>query len=288
MSTQVSDRKLKANGENAKKSTGPKSKEGKARAALNSLKHGIFAKHSVMTDPPLMEDVREFVSLLQSIRAQFNPVGVLEDATVQQIADVKWNQARLARYQAGVVSERYHATFAALGRAQEEQTWTDLHQGEPALPSLNSGELVTAEMVRRQVDLLSYFGEAGADFEANESFLAFVRDTRPQGERGDGGDNRESWAAEVRSYLGGIPTAERERFKQDFLSKMNSDLTEMYTNRVNAARANAAFDRSFVPGANELEKIMRYSSFLSRQEDRLIAMLLKLQGVRRDRNGGGA
>ena len=207
----ISDRKLAANRENAKKSTGPRSAKGKARASLNALVHGIFAKHSVLTDPPLMENVTQFLSLLQSDRAQFNPIGVLEDAIVQQIADVKWKQSRLARYEAGAVTERYHATLSLLGRGEEEQGWTDVHLGEPLLRSLNSGQLVTGEVVRRQVDLLAHLGEAGVRFEENEQFLAFVRDTRPLGahrqEEGDSGN----WAAEVSTYLAGIPDTERER-----------------------------------------------------------------------------
>jgi hypothetical protein len=37
----ISDRKLRANQENARKSTGPKTAHGKARARRNALKHGM-------------------------------------------------------------------------------------------------------------------------------------------------------------------------------------------------------------------------------------------------------
>ncbi len=42
----VSERRLRANRSNAKKSTGPRSAEGKARSSLNARKHGIFCEAS--------------------------------------------------------------------------------------------------------------------------------------------------------------------------------------------------------------------------------------------------
>jgi len=42
--TKVSQRKLRANRQNALKSTGPKTRRGKAYGRRNALKHGLFAK----------------------------------------------------------------------------------------------------------------------------------------------------------------------------------------------------------------------------------------------------
>ena len=44
MHKQVSERQVAASPSNAQRSTGPKTPEGKARASLNSIKHGAFAK----------------------------------------------------------------------------------------------------------------------------------------------------------------------------------------------------------------------------------------------------
>ena len=40
----------KANRQNAKKSTGPRTEEGKARSSQNGLKHGLLARDAVMAD----------------------------------------------------------------------------------------------------------------------------------------------------------------------------------------------------------------------------------------------
>ena len=46
----------KANRQNAKKSTGPRTPEGKARSSQNALKHGLLARDAVMAD----EDPAEY------------------------------------------------------------------------------------------------------------------------------------------------------------------------------------------------------------------------------------
>jgi hypothetical protein len=40
----AAEAQIKANQENAKKSTGPKTEEGKQRSSMNAMTHGIFSK----------------------------------------------------------------------------------------------------------------------------------------------------------------------------------------------------------------------------------------------------
>ena len=44
----TTDKQRKANRQNAKKSTGPRTEEGKARSSQNGLKHGLLARDAVM------------------------------------------------------------------------------------------------------------------------------------------------------------------------------------------------------------------------------------------------
>ena len=52
----TSEAQMKASRENAKKSTGPRTPEGKARASKNALKHGLMAQDAVIPG----EDPAEF------------------------------------------------------------------------------------------------------------------------------------------------------------------------------------------------------------------------------------
>jgi hypothetical protein len=89
----TSEDKLIANRENAKKSTGPVSPEGKARVAQNSLKHGLRARNAVL----LMEENPKFQALLQDLLSEWNPANLTEEDLVEQLAVNKW---KLARYEA--------------------------------------------------------------------------------------------------------------------------------------------------------------------------------------------
>ena len=44
----ASDAQIQANQENAKKSTGPKTVEGKQRSSMNAMTHGIFAQIPIL------------------------------------------------------------------------------------------------------------------------------------------------------------------------------------------------------------------------------------------------
>ena len=73
---------IKANRDNAKKSTGPRTKQGKARVAKNALKHGLLARDTVLPG----EDPADFDSQLIALEADIGPANSLEFELVRQIA----------------------------------------------------------------------------------------------------------------------------------------------------------------------------------------------------------
>jgi hypothetical protein len=76
-------RKVEANRRNAQYSTGPKSREGKAKSSLNSTTHGIFVKRFLNGATP--EVVEEIETLALGIRQHFNPQSPLEEILVQKV-----------------------------------------------------------------------------------------------------------------------------------------------------------------------------------------------------------
>jgi hypothetical protein len=84
---------IKANQNNAKKSTGAKTKEGKRIVANNALKHGVFAKQLVLSD----ENPEDYQLLFDELQIALNPVGALEYSLVERIAVTLWRQRRLIR-----------------------------------------------------------------------------------------------------------------------------------------------------------------------------------------------
>ena len=99
---------IKANRNNAKKSTGPRSEEGTARVAKNVLKHGLLTPDTV----PPGEDPADFDRQLSALEADIQPANSLEFELVRQIADSQWRIRRLTRLETGffpaaVADKRY-------------------------------------------------------------------------------------------------------------------------------------------------------------------------------------
>ena len=93
----ASDRQIAANRENAQKSTGPKTPEGRAAVRLNGLKHGLSAETIVV----MGEDPADFEALHDSLRAEHQPATPTEEILVRQLAVAAWRQLRFFRMEAG-------------------------------------------------------------------------------------------------------------------------------------------------------------------------------------------
>ena len=83
----ISAARLAANRENAQKSCGPTSPEGKAKSCLNAVKSGLTGKHLLFVDP---QERADYVMHVDSYETEFQPVGPEERSLVQSIADIRW------------------------------------------------------------------------------------------------------------------------------------------------------------------------------------------------------
>ncbi|HUY38700.1 MAG TPA: hypothetical protein VMV13_07705 [Candidatus Binataceae bacterium] len=107
----ISDRKLAANRANAQLSTGPRTARGKARSAMNALKHGIRSKRRIVSRPgvlsrgfviPKLEGhhaAAQFRALMSALVVDRQPVGALEMLMVQEIGVCTWRLRRLLKFE---------------------------------------------------------------------------------------------------------------------------------------------------------------------------------------------
>src|SRR5258708_7579916 len=94
MATQA---QINDNRNNAKKSTGPKTPEGRAAARLNGLKHGLASDILVLEG----ESESDFENLLDSLEAEHQPATPTEVILVRQMAMASWRLVRLVHMEAG-------------------------------------------------------------------------------------------------------------------------------------------------------------------------------------------
>ena len=94
----ASQLQIDANRQNAQKSTGPKTPEGKAAVRRNAVTHGLTA-NNVCIDG---EDQDEFDETRQSFEDELKPVGPLQTLLVQQIVMAAWHLGHLRLLESGL------------------------------------------------------------------------------------------------------------------------------------------------------------------------------------------
>ncbi len=85
-----------ANAANAKKSTGPRTRAGKAASARNATTHGLTARELVIQP----SDRQVYEILVAAHRADLKPSGALQETIFGQLISAAWNLRRVRTLQA--------------------------------------------------------------------------------------------------------------------------------------------------------------------------------------------
>ena len=85
----------KANRQNAQKSTGPQTDEGKATVSQNAVKHGLFAAEAVIKG----EDPADYEAFHDQMLAELYPVGAVETMLADRFVSLAWRLKRAERMQ---------------------------------------------------------------------------------------------------------------------------------------------------------------------------------------------
>jgi len=96
----ATEKQIQANRENAKKSTGPRTDEGKHRVSRNGLKHGLLSTVCVIPG----ESPADYDKHLSKFQEQYWPSNPFEHALVRQMADAEWRLQRISRLQAAYLT----------------------------------------------------------------------------------------------------------------------------------------------------------------------------------------
>ena len=96
---------IDANRRNARKSTGPKTPEGKAAVSMNSLRHGLRARTVVLPG----ESHEEFHQLCDDLEHEWQPESRTAQFYLEQMAVSQWKLTRLEVAEAGIFKESLSA-----------------------------------------------------------------------------------------------------------------------------------------------------------------------------------
>ncbi len=128
-------KQIEANRRNSRRSTGPKTRTGKAESKMNAMKHGLLAADLVVRD----EDPVEFAGVLESIIDEFQPQGPLEEQLVERVAACMWRLRRLYRVEAGIFT--HESLTIELDRARDEAQSYEEFEDQFALADLTEGHM---------------------------------------------------------------------------------------------------------------------------------------------------
>lgn len=317
----VSEKQHTANRRNARKSTGPKTAGGLAKAARNALTHGLCSARPVLPGEPAGDWDRHRAGVVAALA----PVGPLEEALADRVAACQWRLRRAQAFEtaatvagleeaadpgppdpddrhtpAGRDARRLAKIAAELAETRKtEAVWADTAELHDRLPGLPDDAPVGAEAVEGLFSDVngavpgaadSYFDFDDPDFLADLGVPAAVRD-RPF-----------AWGGWTAGLVRAAVAAAAEEFEiaaADLLARAKADRAESQresaegvaklTAEARAIRGRAegrtrrAVLRHLLPDAATLDKVARYEAHLARQLTHALDTLERLQVARAGR-----
>jgi hypothetical protein len=248
---------------------------------LNALRHGVLSQHAVLP----WEDRQEYLTLVEALVTEHKPQGPTEEHLLEEVAGVIWRKRRL-RFGENAVHHRAlksacdpyrHTVGAALInvtedvqvdcigdalRATDEQTAEDN-------ADLEEDQSMTEEALRMLASPSpsAYTRALGALRDDTQTWwreqLSWKADDYEEGQTPYRGDTQS-----LKRFIEGevLPWYEKRRQELEYRPLIRSQ----------------AFGEAVDP--NRLERLARYEVHLDRKLERMLAMLFKLQELRRALN----
>ncbi len=139
----ATEAQIKANRRNAKKSTGPRTPEGKARVSGNAIKHGLRARRDIIKS----ESQEEFDHHRRRFFAELGPSSAIEDALAERIISLAWRLKRACSI--------HNLTIDALSEnplaQRDKPMFSNSDESEPEVPDLNLGRMAIYDFANLSV-----------------------------------------------------------------------------------------------------------------------------------------
>jgi hypothetical protein len=250
-------------------------------ARFNALRHGVLSQHAVLP----WENREEYRTLVEALVAEHKPQGPTEEHLVEELAGVIWRKRRLR------LGENA-AHHRALRRA------SDPHQHTAGAALINVAGDVEADCIGDAIRATEVqTAEDSADVEEDQTMteeaLRILADPSPSAySRALAAlrDDTQAWWQEQLSWAPEDYDEEQKPYSADAESLkrfLDDEVLPWYDKRRQELEyrpllRSQAFGEAVDP--NRLERLARYEVHLDRKLERMLAMLLKLQELRRAAN----
>ncbi len=168
-------RQIEANRANARKSTGPKTANGKDQSSRNAIKHGLTSTRTLIGQ----EDSVEYHELRGSLLRDYAPANTQEEILVDRIASATWRTLR---------SRQMEQNLCNMSIDQ----WQDKRKGDRPRTAKTENEALVISMVEEDLWklLFRYDTQISRDFFRSMSQLQKLQNDRIRHERQEANDNR--------------------------------------------------------------------------------------------------
>ena len=275
----ISEKQRDANRRNASQSTGPKTEAGKQASRMNAVTHGLLAKAVVITAGDYQEDEQEFGQLLEDLREQFTPVGVVEDLEVQKIALCYWRKMRAVRYEHGAIRKR-------TGDMREREELRH-EQHVDSARQFGANLERSARGIQYLIDTLEWVKEQALDGTVPEASREWLEQTFPdEFTPPDETLDEETLLAEpTAAGTGGIGDD-----RPQLVDKIDEQLRRLSRLREKVAATEelnleSRLRAAALPARGAVDKLIRYEASNDRELDRAIKRLERMQERRRATGG---
>jgi hypothetical protein len=262
--------------------TGPRTVAGKKRSSRNAIKHGLFCQDIILEG----EERADFDDLLRDLIDDRQPEGAMEHYLVNQLATLMWRRRRVIVVENALIS-RAPEFLGLRGRSDTDYPRQMLLSAPPkdiTAPITSKAELLYTA-AKKLWDLRHDIEAKGLDFdrilEALYNVYGFFDVMSPEGLSKD--------------VL--ILTFVNLRKEQQAYSSISSEILKagaMHAIYIEAERLFSLAKQelskeviynsvaSLLPKQTDLDRILRYETHLSREIDRTLFQLDRLQNARRN------
>ena len=277
----LSLQKISANRKNAQLSTGPKTALGKAKSALNAVKHGIFAKELMKNVSA--EELQNFEVLKLGLVESLKPKDAMQAVLCEKISIDIWRLRKVLAFEQG-------ATQLEMLNLYTSDSPVDLSRREVLVGHLESynTELENLNQLKNLInnDALDNLSElSGEIYELLFEVIQRVKQRFP-----------EIYEKVEIDYLHECENLrdfceqndiEIETFKQDLLDRIEnklrsgSNMPNYYENNLQEFDHKRSIYESVaqLPSAENTDKVIRYETHLQRSIEKNLRLLRSLQGI---------
>jgi hypothetical protein len=273
--------------------TGPRTVEGKRQSSKNALKHGIFSKHLFLEG----ERRADFEKLHRGLQEDFQPEGTMEHVLIEQLATLVWRSRRVVAAETAMIAksptfigvvDKPHADLPNQPRLQSDltdrKTVTTLTDGEKVITRTEGNKVTTkTELILETAKKLAKLRE-----NIKERGVGYIEDVRllfeaygEFDERGDLCDDFLFALAGYRKYGG--DTKSKDHIANFVIESIDVEICRLGTLLQQVESDEVVFNSlaSLIPPQADLDRTLRYESHLSREIDRKLTQLERLQRARR-------